>query len=218
MPSAMTPANDGLPADPILDRYMAMTPDEHRSAIVSLHADISSRLLELGKAIYGWHMRGFSIDELNLNGMTYWLFRVGTGQLYAPLLAKTMYSKTLTDRLGKLPFADQKYIGDGGKLDMVVVTENGQTIIKADPLVMTEKDNKDQLDQLFATHHHRSTVEQRLWIEASKAKAAMPIPTAIGPFAPDEETSTCKFTGRHGDIVSLKDLKGAVRALEKKRK
>lgn len=213
----MNDISEQLPADPILAKYMAMTAEEHRDEIATLRGDISNRLLHLGKAVYGWKMKGFDLDDLGMNGMTEWLLRVGCDQLYAPLLARTMRDKKLTRRLSHLPLADQKHIGDGGKLNLLVITPDGPTTIEADPVVMRDNEHREQFNQLLGPNYVRSVTEQRLWIEARKSRAARPTPESIGLMRPDRERGGVVSLGPRGSFIPLADLEAAVRALKKKR-
>lgn len=208
----MLPEKIGV--DAILAEYMAMSTDDHRTAIFSLKCDLGERLLRMGKAVLAWKKKGFNLDDLGMNGMTYWLLRVGGDEIYAPLLSKTMRDKHLTARLTQLSWTEQKLIGDGGTCELLLLDNKGKAdVLKVSPLAINDH---EQLTQLLAKDHIRTISEQRAWIEANRAKAAKPIPQTIGHLAPDQERDGCTFLGKRGDFVSADTLLAAYRACRRK--
>lgn len=200
--------------DVLLDEYMAMSDSDHMAAMHSLKGDIGERLLRLGKAVYAWKKKGNSLDDLGMNGMTHWLLMVGGDELYAPLLAKLMNRKDIALKLSKLSFTEQKLIGDGSTVDLLLLNKSGGAdVIQVSPL---EVSDPEVLNQILAKDHIRTVGEQRVWIEANRQKAAKPVPSKIGNLAPDPELDGCKFLGKHGDFISADTLAAALRACRKK--
>lgn len=196
-------------SDPIVASFLAMDESGHRESIASLRGDIGQRILHLGKAVLAWKVRGKDLDELGMNGMTYWLLRVGGDQLYAPLLARTMRDKKLTKMLERLPFEDQKHIGDGGKVDLLVMTERGPETIAVDPTAVTDH---EVLDQLFEDDRIRTVAMQRIYLASKQAKAKQPAPESVAGWDNDTERQVFK-KGRA--TVSYSEIESMYRAIKR---
>lgn len=199
--------------DPILAKYLAMPLPECREAIFAFKKDVGQRLLHWGKAVRAYKINGGNVDDLGMNGMTHWLLMVGGDELYAPIVAMFIREKKMIRRLSALPFDDQKNIGDGGTVDLLVMDRGKPTTLA---VKVADVNDSDVLDQLLASDHIRSVAEQRIWLESKKAQAAMPIPERIGNLAPDQERDGCEFLGKRGDFISADTLRAAYLACRKK--
>lgn len=203
-----------MQSDPILAQYLAMPLRECREAIFALRGTVADRLLHLGKAVRAYKMNGGDVDDLGLNGMTPWLLAVGGDELYAPVVAMFIREKKLIRRLAALPFEDQKHIGDGGTVPLLVMDGATPTTLQ---VKLADVKDDDILDQLLGTDHIRSVAEQRIWIESRKARASLPPPDQIGPFEIDADRIVARFVGRKGDVIDLSTAEAMVAALRKAR-
>ncbi len=201
-------------SDPMMAKYLAMSKEQCRAVIFTLKGEIGDRLLQLGKAVRAYKQLGGDVDDLGMNGMTPWLLMIGGDQLYAPLVARFIRERKMIRRLSALPFDDQKHIGDGGTVELLIMKDGKPENLSVQ--IDNVKDD-DQLDQLLGSDHVRSLAEQRIWIESRRAKATLPPPDQIGPFEIDTERILARFNGRKGDVIDLSTAEAMVAALRKAR-
>lgn len=174
-----------------VDRYSGIESDQLRRMLADCLSRAVDGLRDAAAIVRVLEERGEDLSEFR-GGLFNYLPRIAYGQVLPEVIVRFAGSAHLMSRIAQLPIPQQKRLGDGGMIDVVVRRGDHFDTRKMSPLSL----GHEQIRQVFAGGFLRSVPEQIAYLEAdSTPEPAFPSakPTKVRA---DARTGTLRI-GRH---------------------
>lgn len=162
--------------DPTVDAIAAqraelqqLTTDELRDQLAAHLQLTAEHMLRTALVVRELEERGEDLTDLKL-GLLPYLRRIAHGQVVPELVVRYAGFPALIQRLSSFPLPEQRKIAAGEPVELLVLRGETSDTRKVDPLHLT----RDQLYQVFARDHIRTTAEQAALLEDVRAKPRAP--------------------------------------------
>lgn len=174
-----------------IDELSSVPSDVLKERLVDALANAVSGLREAAQIVRVLEERGEDLSEFR-GGLFSYLPRIAYGQVLPEVVVRFAGSAYLMNRVAQLPIPEQKRLGDGGMVDVVVRRGDHFDTRKMSPLSL----GHDQLRQVFAGGFLRTVPEQIAHLEADGNPEPTFAPSKPVKVKADARTGTLKV-GRH---------------------
>jgi len=185
-----------------------LSSDELRDMLIGLLGLTAETMMRMAAIVRVLEDRGIDVADMVPKNMLPTLRGIAYGTILPNVYVRFSGTREMLRLVQTLPAPDQKYLADGGMVELVVWDEAGKpTKRKADPLLMT----KDQTRQVFGHGVIRDEAAQLLILDQQRSESKRNRPTAVGPLAIDADRDGVVhkgvFLSRELLVTALKALR-----------